>query len=81
MPVDDDDTADAESQLLTLLRGEDADNFRLTVFCSDGRWTAELETFDPALNGIGKGDSFAEAWLNIEGRNRPTERAPAPTPV
>ena len=52
----------AEDQLLYLLRGKDADNFTLKILFSDGCWTIELSTFEPALTGIGQGKSFAEAW-------------------
>jgi hypothetical protein len=44
------------------LRGKRFDNFRVAIFYSDGQWTVEFETFDPARTEIGQGKKFAEAW-------------------
>jgi hypothetical protein len=55
----------AEEELLTLLRGEDADNFRLEITYSDGKWSITTSTMEPPGRGFGKGASFSEAWVDI----------------
>lgn len=59
----------AERELLELVRGEDAQNFTLTISCSDGRWRVEsvdhsMPLTDPRSDiNVGVGESFHEAWL------------------
>jgi len=58
----------AEEQLLTMLRGEDVDNFQLAITYSDGRFSINLSMLEPPCAGFGKGAIFDEAWDSITPR-------------
>ena len=61
------DREQAEEQVLALLRGEDDDEFTLTVSRQGDHWVVALGT--PKVRGEpgqGDGATFAEAWHNIE---------------
>ena len=58
--------AEAEEQVLYLLRGEDDDKFTLTVSRQGDHWVVELGSATvPGEPGQGDGATFAEAWHNI----------------
>lgn len=58
------DPATAEAQLLELVRGQDAEQFTLTISRVGSVWTVMTEqTLDKAPGKmIGTGATFAEAW-------------------
>ncbi len=52
----------AEHHLLELVRGQAADEFMLTITCSNGRWSVVTDGWLPPGRALGEGQSFAEAW-------------------
>ena len=50
----------AETELLELVRGEDAEQFTITITRDNGRWSVTSETTDS--KAVGAGSTFAEAW-------------------
>lgn len=57
---------DAERELLELLRGEDIDDFILTVSLKAGHWITAIKIPTQPEAGMGEGSSFAESWHNLE---------------
>ncbi|ODT18161.1 MAG: hypothetical protein ABS57_06645 [Mesorhizobium sp. SCN 65-12] len=56
---------DAESDLIDVVRRNDAQNFQVTIRCRDGVWhveTVDLDAAEAANTSIGEGNSFADAW-------------------
>lgn len=57
----------AETDLIEVLRLNDAQNFTLSVTCRNGWWqviTTDLDQSHPDLVCEGRGRSFSDAWHN-----------------
>ena len=61
------DETEAEVQLLELVRGNDAEEFKLTIEREAGAWNVTLSTppHDARHKRRGFGTTFAEAWRGI----------------
>jgi hypothetical protein len=55
--------AEVEDAVLSLLRGEDAENFTLALTCRDGHCAIYFADLDaPRIGVLGTGGTLAEAW-------------------
>jgi hypothetical protein len=69
--------AEAERQLIELVRGQGAGNFTLTVVSQGGKWIVATTNMDSGGYCSGDGENFAEAWhrqenpIFTEGKRRP----------
>ena len=61
------DETEAEVQLLELVRGNDAEEFKLTIEREAGAWNVTLSTppHDARHKRCGVGSTFAQAWHGI----------------
>jgi hypothetical protein len=61
------DETEAEVQLLELVRGNDAEEFKLTIEREAGAWNVTLSTppHDARHKRCGVGTTFAQAWHGI----------------
>ena len=54
--------AEAEIQLIALLRGEHAENFSVEIRGDKGNWYVKLWDHDANIAGHGQGNTFSKAW-------------------
>jgi hypothetical protein len=59
---------DAETQLISLLRGEDLADFTLTIQTNAGYWYAKLRDHKTGKEGDGEGAAFSAAWDDLAPR-------------
>jgi hypothetical protein len=72
------DLTDAEKQILSILRTDDAEHFTVEITREFNRWRVRLAEHETGKEGEGGGNSFEEAWADcaLPDLKRPRGRRP-----